>query len=511
MKTHYLISVLSVCFVIISLQLKGQIIITTDHMPDQGDTTRVSEVNYPITGIPDPALTGFDYTWDYSTLEPVSQRVLNYINPNQTPFLYQFVFTPAVTNLALPAQGLDFFDIQVTDAYEYYKNTSTEYVRAGFAATIMGLPVPMKYTLPERLFKFPLSVSSVPDSSISELEIQYPPVAYFSLYRKRVNSVDGSGTIITPYGTFNTIRVKSVIYERDSLYLDSLQTGVPIERNIIEYKWLSPDFPVPVLTISAEGFQYTVQYIDSARYIIPFVVNLGDDLTICNGDTIVLNPAIEGGHPPYTYFWSTMDTSQSLTVAPQETTAYNVTVFDSDGNFIFDEVEVFVTPFDRIELGNDTLICAEHMMNFSVDGYYNEITWFVDNVEKGTGPSFSIDSTGIGLNQVTVRVEYRQDQCISSDETKITFHICNAIEESGYEQISIIPNPSAKVVRIESEFAFTSPSITLIDITGKEQNNYSFQLLNGRLTLNIEGLQRGVYFLKVHDKKRIFAGKIVKK
>jgi hypothetical protein len=510
MRNNYLISILSMFFVISSLQLEGQIIITTDHMPDQGDTTRVSEANYPVTSIPDPSLTGFDYLWDYSSLEPVSQRVLNYINPNQTPFLYQLVFSPSVANLALPAEGFDFFDIQVTDAYEYYKNTSTEYVRAGYAASIMGLPVPMKYNVPERFFRFPLSVNSEPDSSNSELEIQYPSVAYFSLYRKRVNSVDGSGIVITPYGTYNTIRVKSVIYERDSLYIDSLQTGVPIERNIIEYKWLSPDFPVPVLTISAEGFAYTVQYVDSARNIIPLVVNLGDDITVCQGNTVILNAEVQGGHPPYTYLWSTMDTSQSLTVTAQETTTYTVTVFDSDGNFVFDEIEVIVIPFDRISLGNDTLLCAEHEMNFTIDGYFNEITWFINNVEKGSGPTFSVDSTGIGLNQATVRVEYRQDQCTASDEVAITFHICNGVYEFTTEKLIIVPNPASEVVVVQTDLPLVNPKICILDFTGKEQSNFSFQLLNGKIILNIENLKPGIYFLKVEEKNTIKAGKLIK-
>lgn len=510
MNANYLISILSVLLVTFNVQVKGQITITTDHMPDQGDTARVSEANYPVTGIADPTLTGFDYTWDYSSLEPVSQRVLQFISPSQTPFLYQLIFTPSVTNLALPVEGIDFFDIQVTDAYEYYKNTSSEYVSAGFAASIMGLPVPMKYTQPERFFKFPLSINSEPDSSVSELEIQYPSVAYFSLYKKRVNSVDGSGSITTPYGTFNTIRVKSIIYEHDSLYIDSLQTGMPVDRNIIEYKWLSPDFPVPVLTITAEGLIYTVQYLDSARNIIPYVVDLGDDLTVCQGDTVILNAQVQGGTPPFNFLWSTLETTQTITVVPQETSTYTVTVFDSDGNFILDEIEIFVTPFDRVELGNDTLLCAEHTMNFMTDGSYDEITWYVNDVQKGTGTTFSVDSTGIGLHQVTVRVEFRQGQCLGSDETVLTFYICNSIPEETYHQMSITPNPSTDKVTVESEVAFRNPKVIIVDLTGKEQSNYSMQLINGRILLNIDRLQRGIYFLKVNEHNIIFTGKLIK-
>jgi hypothetical protein len=114
-----------------TFQSQAQVIITSANMPDPGDTIRVSDATYPINEIADPSLTGFSYSWDYSALVPVSQQLLSYVSPSQTPFLYQIIFNSSVANLAAPIQGLDFFDVQVTDAFEFYKNTSNEFVRAG--------------------------------------------------------------------------------------------------------------------------------------------------------------------------------------------------------------------------------------------------------------------------------------------------------------------------------------------------------------------------------------------
>ena len=150
----------------------AQVIITSDNMPGQGDTIRVSQASVPIFEMQDPELTGFDYMWDYSSLKPDSQEVLQFLSPSQTPLLFQFTFTPAVANLATPIEGFDFIEMQVTDAYAFYKNTSSEFVRAGYAAYVMGLPLPLKYSQPEKIYTFPLSASSLPDSSISDITFQ---------------------------------------------------------------------------------------------------------------------------------------------------------------------------------------------------------------------------------------------------------------------------------------------------------------------------------------------------
>jgi hypothetical protein len=77
--------------------------------------------------------------------------------------------------------------------------------------------------------------------------------------------VDGWGTLTTPYGEFQTLRVKTEIEEYDSLYSDSLGIGMPVTRNIIEYKWLANGYPEPMLQVTEEGFIVNASYIDSVR------------------------------------------------------------------------------------------------------------------------------------------------------------------------------------------------------------------------------------------------------
>jgi hypothetical protein len=64
------------------------------------------------------------------------------------------------------------------------------------------------------------------------------------------------------------------------------------------------------------------------------VADAGDDITICAEESAVLTAT--GGDD---YLWSTGETTQSIEVAPEETTLYSVTVFNE---LDFDEASVIV-------------------------------------------------------------------------------------------------------------------------------------------------------------------------
>jgi gliding motility-associated-like protein len=55
------------------------------------------------------------------------------------------------------------------------------------------------------------------------------------------------------------------------------------------------------------------------------------DTTVC-GATLTFIANSTGGQPPYTYNWSSGDTTQTITVTPDQTTTYTVTVTDSCGS-----------------------------------------------------------------------------------------------------------------------------------------------------------------------------------
>jgi len=175
---------------------------------------------------------------------------------------------------------------EVTDAYGFYNNTSAGFNYTGFGVTLYGIPIPTKYDSPDIIYKFPLNYNNV-DSSFAEYQLDIPSVVYSGGWKKRVNMADGWGELTTPFGTFDVIRIKTDIFQYDSIYIDSLGIGIPVYREYTEYKWLGNGFGIPLCEAKVEGFLTTVTYIDSVRNpIVPV-----DENPLEKSTTIFPNPS----------------------------------------------------------------------------------------------------------------------------------------------------------------------------------------------------------------------------
>jgi hypothetical protein len=247
---------------LINAGLSAQITITNNDMPSVGDSVRLSN-SLLLPGI-DYTETGEDFFWDFSGLMPLTQSVDTFVSVTSVPFLYQIIFIPnLVANLAQPITETDLFPgAPITDAYRFFRKSSSSYNDVGFAFTVNEIPVPLKFDDPDILYNFPLDYGQA-DSSFSGVEFGIPDLGYINIDRKRVNIADGWGTLSTSYGTFDVLRLKSHVIETDSIYIDSLEFGTAINRDYTEYKWLANGFKAPLLQVIAEGPVVTVFWIDS--------------------------------------------------------------------------------------------------------------------------------------------------------------------------------------------------------------------------------------------------------
>lgn len=250
------------------MQLQAQIMIDSTDMPFPEDIIHIS-TGLNIDFI-DHTQTGENFTWDFSGLIPIYQTADTFVSPSQTPFTYQFFFLGR-TNLAYRyMDDLPIPDFELTNVYYFYKNSQERYVNAGFAASLNVLPLPFVLSSPDVLYRFPLQYGDQ-DSSVSGVIYNLPDIAYLNLDRKRINKVDGWGTLITPFGTFEVLRMTSEVTEHDSIYIDSLEMGVPVNRHYTEYKWLAKGQKIPVLKITSDISGLIVTYTDSLRVDIDAV------------------------------------------------------------------------------------------------------------------------------------------------------------------------------------------------------------------------------------------------
>ena len=186
----------------LGLPLFSQIIINQSDMPVAGDTLRVSATNIAPYGY---SQTGMDTIWDFTALEALSQRVDAFVSPTVTPWAYQFFFGDA--NLASPRNGSPIPGLPVTQGFNFFKNSSTAYSELGAAYTVQSIPLPAKYDNPDKYYEFPMQ-PGLTWSSTASFSITVPNLVFFNTQRYRTNVVDGWGTLVTPYGSFPTLRVK---------------------------------------------------------------------------------------------------------------------------------------------------------------------------------------------------------------------------------------------------------------------------------------------------------------
>lgn len=250
--------------IVVPFIINGQISITQSDMPSAGDTIRTSST-FDV-GFIDFEETGSDFTWDFTSMSPFSQSVDTFVSVSETPFFYQILFF-LTANLAQQEFEFDQFPgFQITDSYRYYKNSSSSFKEVGFGVSLNGIPLPNLYDDADVIYDFPVEIGNV-DSSMANYDFQVPGLGYYGGWKKRKNNVDGWGTVITPYGSFEVIRLKTEIIQYDSLYIDSLGFGLPIYQELTEYKWLGKEKGLPLVHVSDNGIIQTISYIDSVRNI----------------------------------------------------------------------------------------------------------------------------------------------------------------------------------------------------------------------------------------------------
>lgn len=276
---------------LLSVSLKAQITIDHTDFADAGDTARMSVAVWnPLL---DYGATGANYTWDFSSLQWQSQYVEEILNPLYTGPTYAFTFSnlpinPYRCNLAKRAENvlttLPILSSLFTEGHNFYYKTSAMYRQRGIGMKISGFPTPVPFTHADTLYRFPISYGNT-DSSWSDFKVGVPNLGAYAHRQYRHNKTDGWGTLTTPYGTFDVVRMVTEIRSSDSLFIDTLNMGFKMENDIQrEYKWFGKNQKVPLLQINTQAgifgqfqgieFVTKIVYRDSVRFEPTGVLNM---------------------------------------------------------------------------------------------------------------------------------------------------------------------------------------------------------------------------------------------
>jgi hypothetical protein len=296
---------LAIPVLLLSSAAAAQITVGSSDMPNSGDSVLVSIA--ADIGPNDLETSDSNYIWDYSMLVPTLQRYEVFDSPLDFTAPFNLVFNPFNTSYghqnnlltASAVPGLTF-----DEAYEFLKESATKYRQIGVGYRINGIPLPFLYSDEDVLYRFPMNFGDA-DTDDYAFGLPIPTIGYYGQTGHRETIVDGWGSLTTPYGTFNTLRLKSTIAAQDTLYLDSLGFGFTFPRPLrYEYKWIANGKKVPVLQVDANDVLglpviANVQYIDS---IVPGVPMLGihEVAAAAINSSLYPNPAADNAMLEYT-------------------------------------------------------------------------------------------------------------------------------------------------------------------------------------------------------------------
>lgn len=258
---------------LISIQSYSQITLTESDFPVPDEQYIISHavdmgsLNYTTAGA--------SVTWDFSSLVPNRQDTILFESTisSNIPVTYIAAFNNPLDpdHKATVCAGQDYESpmptLTFTDVYNFYKLTSSAYIQVGMGATINGAPLPIQWDPTDRILPLPAEYGDM-DTSNSAFSASIPTLGYYSEERVRYNHIDAYGTLITPFGTFDALRVVSYLEIHDSLYYDAMGMGFPIDRTETEYKWFAQGYLVPVMLITERGGMgagITISYVDSLR------------------------------------------------------------------------------------------------------------------------------------------------------------------------------------------------------------------------------------------------------
>lgn len=336
-----------------ALHSSAQITIDNGDMPAAGDKKRVS-IAQIVPGI-NLTSTGANHLWDFSNLQWVSQDVDTFLTIAQTGITYQVVFAniplnPNRANLATKStlQAPPIGGISISDVEAFFYNSTASYKQVGYGAGINGFPTPIPFNNHDIVYNFPLNFNDL-DSSNSDFNLGIPGLGYYGYTQKRVNTCDGWGTLLTPFGQFDVLRVRSTITGRDTIYLDTLGFGFGFKRPVArEYKWLGKNHNIPLLQINTTlGFGGT-ETINLIRYQDSLRVLSVNELPEVADVTIYPNPASE---------------FICVDFITQKQDEFNVQLFSMDGKLMADIFK------GTLHNGKNKLILYTKLYNLSTGVY----------------------------------------------------------------------------------------------------------------------------------------------
>lgn len=512
-----------------SVNLSSQITIDNSHMPSNGDSLRFSLSILDTALVSNYQIAGSNLAWNYDSLVPIRQGISEYIASSQSPY--------NVTNRIAEklADTIDLAGTDVYDLFNFYSSDTSSFSITDRGATVpTGLGFPFPSTLKvvqssidkDEVYQFPLDYL---DRDSSNYDLEYTstfPSAYVGSSGYRINDVDAWGSLTTPFGTFNCIRVVTDIVGYDTVDAGSNTTGINSHQR--EYKWLTTQFEIPALTIigtvdSGIFVPSAIQYRDSVRNVpslfVPIpqfstndtVVGIGDTVTLSNSSISLLSTNYQWEIQPATfqYINGTSATSGSIIIIINDTGSYDVKLIatnSSGSDSLLREDYIRVDIPIPLFTADDTLVRIGDTVNFSnssISFLSTSYQWDIQptNFQYINGTSAITDSITVIFNdtgyydvKLIATSSGGSDSLLKEDYIRVDILV--GLEEGNRQASSfnMFPNPTKKgaIISISTEIEDDIEVVRIYDMNGR------------LLQQKIASQQEKQFQLKVPENKGIY-------
>ena len=148
----------------------------------------------------------------------------------------------------------------------------------------------------------------------------------------------------------------------------------------------------------------TVSDTIQVNYVSEAIANIGNDTTLCKGDSLLLSTSINNAK----YQWSTGETTQSIFV--KNTGEYRIAV--TNGNcIVMDTILVNFKPKPMVWLGNDTSLCEKSLLKLLPGNVNGNYLWQDGSILN----NFSVSKAGKYWVKISL------DGCAVSDTINVNF------------------------------------------------------------------------------------------
>ncbi|MDX1941926.1 MAG: T9SS type A sorting domain-containing protein [Saprospiraceae bacterium] len=241
-------------------------------------------------------------------------------------------------------------------------------------------------------------------------------------------------------------------------------------------------------------------------------INFGEDQRICKGDSAIIKIKINGGAGFFGYNWgNNLGTGgDNRTIRPEETTAYSLTVSDSNACTAADTITVFVNP----ALTVDSIIImptADANNNGSIRVIIGSGTppyqfkWLQNNQIISTLENIQ------GLNPGNYTLEITDANGCTFRSGGLVVGMTTAVNDPVLqEQIKIFPNPTSGKLYVQFDFDENKEVIIQIhDMLGKLLLQTKPKMISKQAQeLNLSQYPSGLYLLKIKINQHIITQKI---